>query len=217
MALGDLLASGRDADVFAVEVGRVLRRYRDGSDVTVEAALMRYLSSCGYPVPAVYDAHGADVVMERIDGPTMLQALFARDITEQAAGEVLADLHNKLHRLAARTSLDTAARVLHLDLHPDNVLLGSKGPVVIDWRNATEGSPDLDVALSAVIVAQTAVCDRRRIASARALLAAFLDNAEAEPSRMLDRALAIRGGDPNLTACEVDQLTSAGALVREYV
>ena len=88
---------------------------------------------------------------------------------------------------------------------------------MIDWRNATEGSPDLDVALSAVIVAQTAVCDRRRIASARALLAAFLDNAEAEPSRMLDRALAIRGGDPNLTACEVDQLTSAGALVREYV
>jgi hypothetical protein len=34
------LASGRDADVFAIDADRVLRRYRDGGDVT---AVARYL------------------------------------------------------------------------------------------------------------------------------------------------------------------------------
>ena len=35
-------------------------------------------------------------------------------------------------------------------------MMVSRGPVVIDWRNATDGAPDLDVALSAVILAQVA-------------------------------------------------------------
>jgi hypothetical protein len=34
------LASGRDADVFAIDAGRVLRRYRTGGDVSAEARVM---------------------------------------------------------------------------------------------------------------------------------------------------------------------------------
>jgi len=34
------------------------------------------------------------------------------------------------------------ARIVHLDLHPENVMLTVSGPVVIDWRNATDGDPD---------------------------------------------------------------------------
>ncbi|MBN1094319.1 phosphotransferase [Blastococcus sp. TML/M2B] len=36
--------------------------------------------------------------------------------------------------------------LLHLDLHPDNVLLTADGPVVIDWTNAARGRPEVDVA-----------------------------------------------------------------------
>lgn len=70
-----LIAAGRDADVFAIDAGRVLRRYRDGGDVAVEAAAMVHLAGHGFPVPAVYRAEGADLVMARVPGPTMLTAL----------------------------------------------------------------------------------------------------------------------------------------------
>lgn len=37
MKTGPLLGSGRDADVFAIDEARVLRRYRKGGDVAAEA------------------------------------------------------------------------------------------------------------------------------------------------------------------------------------
>lgn len=131
-----------------------MRRYRHGGDVVAEAAIMAYLSERGFPVPTVFEAQHAGLVMERLDGPTMLQALVAGDLDVEEGGVVLADLHRRLHQLPARLSTDPAVRIVHLDLHPDNVMLTSRGPVVIDWHNAAEGSPDLDVALSAVILAE---------------------------------------------------------------
>ena len=38
--------------------------------------------------------------------------------------------------------------MLHLDLHPLNVIVGPKGPVVIDWTSACSGDPNIDVALA---------------------------------------------------------------------
>jgi thiamine kinase-like enzyme len=40
----------------------------------------------------------------------------------------------------------------HGDMHPDNILFSLKGPVVIDWMNATIGNPIGDVARTAVIL-----------------------------------------------------------------
>jgi hypothetical protein len=57
---GAVLASGRDADVYLLADGRVLRRCR-GGDVTAEAELMRYVASLGYPVPPVHRAAGPDL------------------------------------------------------------------------------------------------------------------------------------------------------------
>lgn len=213
MEVGELLASGRDADVFAVDAERVLRRYRDGGDVSVEATVMGYVGELGYPVPTVYDAGGADIVMERLDGPTMLESLVAGEMGEQAGGELLADLHNRLHLLPPRLSPDLAARILHLDLHPGNVILCARGPVVIDWCNTREGPPDLDVALSALILAQVGVGDHQISASARALMTAFLGVVEGEPATMLEQAVAMRGRDPNLSRGEVDLLAAAADLL----
>src|SRR5205814_3820691 len=41
--------------------------------------------------------------------------------------------------------------LLHLDLHPRNVLLSSRGAVVIDWANAANGPGQADVALMWII------------------------------------------------------------------
>jgi aminoglycoside phosphotransferase (APT) family kinase protein len=43
--------------------------------------------------------------------------------------------------------------LLHLDLHPENVILSPAGPVVIDWANARRGEPLLDVVYTGIIVA----------------------------------------------------------------
>jgi aminoglycoside phosphotransferase (APT) family kinase protein len=212
---GNLLASGRDADVFAIAESRVLRRYRDGTDATAEAAVMRYLADQGFPVPAVHEAHGADLVMERLPGPTMLHALATGAIGLPEAAAVLVDLHDRLHALPPRLATDPAARVLHLDLHPDNVMFSDRGPVVIDWRNTEEGPPDLDLAMSAVILAQVAVDDTspELAVAGGVLLAEFLRRVSGDPLSSLDDALDRRGADPALSTREVGLLAAARARI----
>ncbi len=152
---GPLLASGRDADIFEYGPGRVLRRARSGRSMAREARAMTYARSLGYPVPAVDEVSddGTALVMERIDGPSMVEALLRRPWAAGRMGRVLAELHQRLHRLAAPQWLPAAPvgrgdRMVHLDLHPLNVLLGPAGPVVIDWANASAGDPSTDVALT---------------------------------------------------------------------
>lgn len=165
---GPLLGTGRSADVFAVSSDRVLRRYRVPIDATVEARLMRYLAAAGYPVPEVFDADGRDLVMERLDGPDMLADLGRKPWLIPRHARTLADLHNRLHRIdgppgwpaaAGRdgTALGAGTAMLHLDLHPANVMLTKRGPVVIDWVGARVGAPGVDVATAYVILAASDV------------------------------------------------------------
>lgn len=159
---GPLLASGRAADVFDVGDGRVLRRYRDRSsggdlDASLEARVMAYVRERGYPVPRVHDVDGTDLVMDRIDGPTMLESLEASPWKVVWYARVLARLQRQLARIAApewmlANSADSQRpqSVLHLDLHPMNVIMSSKGPVVIDWTNAAGGPGGFDGALTYV-------------------------------------------------------------------
>jgi aminoglycoside phosphotransferase (APT) family kinase protein len=208
------LASGRDADVFVIDDRRVLRRYREGGDVAAEAAIMAYVASLGFPVPAVYQARGADLLMERLDGPTMLSAFLAGELDAMEAARCLADLHHQLHALPPRLSQCQNDRILHLDLHPENVMLTSRGPVVIDWRNATEGPADLDVTLSALILAQVAADEAHPLAlQAATLLGAFIDCVGGNLLTVLERAVAIRRNDPALNTSERERLDAAAALI----
>src|ERR1700685_4795114 len=75
---GPIIGAGRAADVYALGDGRVVRRFRTPHDAQPEAELMRHLAAAGYPVPAVYDADGPDLVMERLDGRDMLAGLGRR-------------------------------------------------------------------------------------------------------------------------------------------
>jgi aminoglycoside phosphotransferase (APT) family kinase protein len=212
-----LVATGRDADVFALDARRVLRRYRDGGDVAAEAAVMSYVAERGFPVPAVYRAHGRDLVMERLAGPTMLRALETGELTVPEAAERLVALHHRLHELPARSASDPAVRILHLDLHPDNVMLTGRGPVLIDWRNAAEGPPALDLAMTAVIAAQVAADPGQPLAGPAArLLTEFLGRLDGVPAWAVDQAVALRRTDPNLTPREAADLARAAELITQY-
>jgi tRNA A-37 threonylcarbamoyl transferase component Bud32 len=212
----ELVGSGRDADVFSLGEGRVLRRYREGGDATREAEIMAFVAAHGYPVPAVFDVDGADLVMERVDGPTMLVALGEGTLELAHAARSLAQLQDRLHNLPGRPGAPIGDRVIHLDFHPENVMIGSRGPMVIDWRNAADGPADLDVALSAVILAQVAVDDGDgRAALARTMLARFLEHTEGDPLRLLDEAVARRRANRTMTPAELDLLMPAEAIIRE--
>jgi Ser/Thr protein kinase RdoA (MazF antagonist) len=208
------LASGRDADVYALDERRVLRRYRKGGDVTGEAAVMRYVADHGYPVPRVYDAGGADLILERLDGPTMLQALGDGTLELRAGATVLADLLERLHKVRVRAATDPGTRILHLDLHPENVVMTEGGPVVIDWRNTTEGPPELDVAMTALVVAQVAVDPGHPFTEhAEPFLDVFLSCTKDNPLSQLEAAVRRRGADPNMTPDELAHIHEAKLLV----
>lgn len=174
---------------------------------------MAHVTAHGFPAPAVFTADGTDLVMERLYGPVLLDAVEAGDHDVRDAGRVLADLHARLHAVPSRSGVPDE-RVLHLDLHPANVVVTPRGPVLIDWANATDGPPDLDVALSAVILAQAAVEPGHRYAAvATEMLGAFLGATDGNPLAMLDRAVAGRATDRSLTSAEVGLLDDAAALI----
>jgi aminoglycoside phosphotransferase (APT) family kinase protein len=152
---GALIASGRDADIFEYGPGLVLRRSRRGRSMKTEARVMEHAHALGYPVPAVDQVSddGTDLVMERLNGPSMLQLLSAQPWKVRRQGRLLAELHQRLHDIPAPEWLPAAPvgrgdALLHLDLHPLNVVITGRGPVVIDWTNACMGDPASDVALT---------------------------------------------------------------------
>ncbi|WP_406451509.1 aminoglycoside phosphotransferase family protein [Streptomyces sp. NBC_00876] len=221
MRIGQLLGSGRDADVYELDDSWVLRRYRDGMDATHELPVMSYLSASGYPVPRLGpqppSAGPGDLVLQRLTGPTMLECLVAGTIDEDEGSALLAGLLADLHAIPSRLSQDPEDRILHLDLHPDNVMLTADGPVVIDWSNTEEGPPALDRAMSALILAQVAVDpDIPAAEGARVLLAALAPRLAADdgiPARHLADAAARRAVNPTMSPAEVARIGEASALV----
>jgi tRNA A-37 threonylcarbamoyl transferase component Bud32 len=210
-------ASGRDADVYSIDENKVLRRYRDGHLVMGEAELMRHVGRFGYPVPAVHHVDGPDLVIQRLSGPTLAEAAIDGQLTPAELGSLHAELHRRLHALPAPSGT-VGLTVVHGDLHPANVILTADGPMVIDWRNAEEGPPEFDVAMTAIIFAQVALDPAFAELSGmlRESLAAYL-SASIDPTSQLDNALARRGRNLTLTPEELALLPHQATLIRSYL
>ncbi|WP_346742678.1 phosphotransferase [Spongiactinospora sp. TRM90649] len=190
---------------------------------------MAYLADHGYPVPHVRaPASGVpgavrrtDLMMQRLHGPSMLQALLRGTITPEAAGLRLAGLLHRLHSIPARVSAEPTDRVLHLDLHPGNVMLTSQGPVVIDWRNTEEGPPGLDWGMSALVLGQVAADTTAQAAPARAVLTSLLAHLGpavvlgSADTGCLSQAREKRAADPATSKSEMRLLDDAMELVLE--
>jgi aminoglycoside phosphotransferase (APT) family kinase protein len=216
-----LIASGRDADIFEFGPGRVLRRSRNGRSLVAEARTMEFVRSHGYPAPEVFQVsdNGCDLVMERIEGPTMVDMGASRPWRIRSMGRELALLHESLHRLPAPSWLPKAPfgdgdRLLHMDLHPLNVLMGATGPVVIDWTNAARGDPLADVALTWALIASGEV-PTGRVQSLilgvgrNLLLKAFLKSCQRDALRsMLMEGIEWKCKDPNMSAIEINRMRS---------
>jgi Ser/Thr protein kinase RdoA (MazF antagonist) len=213
---GPLIGHGRAADVYALDADRVLRRYRTPRSCAAEADVMRYLRQVGYPVPAVLAADGRDLVLERLYGRDMLADLASRPWRVSRHARTLARLHDRLHQIAAPAGLPQplgpGLQVLHLDLHPANVMLTADGPVVIDWSSASAGPAGADVAMAYLIMASSDVDTapawlRPAIGGLRqVLLRRFRAAVRDDPGPYLARAAGYRVKNPNVRPAEAARL-----------
>jgi aminoglycoside phosphotransferase (APT) family kinase protein len=229
---GTLIGSGRNADAYDLGDGRVLRRYRDGRDgrrVAGEARVMAHARACGVPVPEVFDVAGADIVMERAVGPTMLDVLGRRPWTIRAHARLLAELHRLVHRVPASglaelalwspfgAEPDAGHVLLHRDLHPQNVILTGTGPMIIDWEGASYGPAIADVALTWVIVGYSEIPPGPRIQAAvmrsfqSAFTRAFVRAAGPVDESWRHTAIRLRLADPNTLPTEAVRLERLAA------
>ncbi|MFI7066644.1 phosphotransferase [Kribbella sp. NPDC050124] len=210
-------AAGRDADVYVLDDSWVLRRYRNGHPVRDEADFMRHVAQYDYPVPAVREVDGPDMVVQRLDGPTLGDAAIAGDLTATQVGEIHADLHRRLQSIPAPSGTPGLV-VVHGDLHPLNVISTADGPVVIDWRNAEEGTAAFDVAMTALIFAQVALDPSFEALTPllHEALGVYLANS-IDPTPGLPDALAVRGRNVTLTPEELALLPAQESLIRSHL
>lgn len=176
-------------------------------------------------MPAVHESTGADLVMERVIGATMLDAFGRRPWRLRWWAKLLASLHDELARVPM-PRLDLPIRfgrpetLVHADLHPDNVMLTGDGPVVIDWTNVGLGPRGADVANTWLIVAASELDSTgpRRVVQSAArsfFLQTFLDHADRELARsVLREAAEHRLTDRNVRPGEALRI---GELVRDEV
>jgi len=162
------------------------------------------------PVPAVLRIVALDDAEQR--GALLLPRLPGRpagDVTDLSVerarqhGNACGTLHAALAALAAPPELDEVdwpagagpASLLHLDLHPLNVLVDEGGDVtgVIDWANAAAGPSVLDRARTwSILTLDPAVIRRRGDPAVDALIQGWCSAAEFEDLPAGARAWACR-------------------------
>lgn len=214
-----LLASGRDADIYLVDDTRVLRRSRDRRPLTHEAIAMDTARKAGFPAPVVHElrADDTELVMDRVEGTLMMDLLAQRPHQFFALAATLAALHRQLGAIDAPPGLvelpDGGSSIVHLDLHPLNVIMGPDGPVVIDWASASRGRPETDVASTWAIMASSEIPgNRAAVAAMRAGRRAFVNSflratgCKTAAREMLPAVIGARLTDRNLTAVELEYL-----------
>jgi hypothetical protein len=135
---------------------------RVGRPAVIDAELAASSAAAAVlPVPAVLgraevgDLSG--VLLEMLPGEPMAELALRRPALARAAGRACGAVHALLAGVHAPAELRAVpgadrgtpaerVRIVHLDLHPLNILGGADGEVtgVLDWANAAAGDPDLD-------------------------------------------------------------------------
>jgi Phosphotransferase enzyme family len=156
------------------------RVLRVGRPAVIDAELAASSAAAAVvPVPAVLDRADAGdasaVLLAMLPGQPMAQFARRRPELARAAGQACGTVHALLAGVPAPAGLRAVPgpdrgtpagrpRVLHLDLHPLNILAGASGEVtgVLDWANAAAGDPDLDRARTWTILTLDPAARARR-------------------------------------------------------
>lgn len=157
--------------------GQVLRV---GRPAVIDAELAASSAAAAVlPVPAVLDrAEVGDmsaVLLEMLPGQPAADFARRSPGLARVAGQACGAVHALLAEVSAPAGLRAVpasgrgtpagqARVVHLDLHPFNILSGADGEVtgVLDWANAAAGDPDLDRARTWTILTLDPAARARR-------------------------------------------------------
>jgi Ser/Thr protein kinase RdoA (MazF antagonist) len=106
------IGAGREAEVYGLDDGRVLRLARTaalGSEVERERVALLAARSCGVPVPAVFELLDVDgrpgLVLERLEARDLLSGMLERPWEIAVVPQVLATLHVSLHERAGAAEL----------------------------------------------------------------------------------------------------------------
>jgi Ser/Thr protein kinase RdoA (MazF antagonist) len=172
------------------------------------------------PVPAILDrAEVGDlsaVLLETLPGAPMAEVARRRPEVARAAGQACGAVHALLAGVPAPVGLRPAPgpptasgsagrppatprpsarpiRVVHLDLHPLNILGSPDGEVtgVLDWANAAAGDPDLDRARTwAILTLDPAARARRDEPAWAALCDGWIESAGLDDLPAAHRAWA---------------------------
>ncbi|MBB3110279.1 aminoglycoside phosphotransferase (APT) family kinase protein [Paenibacillus phyllosphaerae] len=189
MTIGELVGRGRTADVYAWGRHEVVKLFHVRHHAEEEARNIEAVMALGVRTPKmsriIEHEDRAGIVMERVNGHTLLQQLMQASSAEEVlfCARIMAQVHAGLHQaetahqpnlkqqLAGRIrytphlseqqnqavidqldTLEDARYLCHYDLHPDNILITTDGPVVIDWANALIGDRHADLARTSMLL-----------------------------------------------------------------
>lgn len=103
--LGEPIAQGRTAEIFAWGDGRVLKLFRAGFPLghrDYEYRIAQAVHHSGVPAPAALERIEIDgrhgIVYERVEGRTMLRELSEQPDGWQAMAQAMSDLHLQIHQ-----------------------------------------------------------------------------------------------------------------------
>ena len=231
---GTLIGTGRNADVYDIGGGRVLRRYRDISHaraIELQARVMAAARASGVPVPEVFEVTGSDIVMERAVGSDDAGSAGPPRRGPCARrpgcwpGCTRSSTRSRPPPGLPAPSLRRRDALLHRDLHPDkrdphcgrpdDHRLGGRGP----------RTRDADVAMTWVIIAFSEVPENALAAAAVRGVQGHFTRSFVRAAGPLDqawrtKAVGHRLLDPNVlpaeapawNACPTNLAHSVGAL-----
>jgi aminoglycoside phosphotransferase (APT) family kinase protein len=86
--------------------------------------------------------------------PSLKERLAKR--VSRITGEVPDDLREFAEKVKAAAfarleDLPEDDKLCHGDFHPDNIIMSSRGPIIIDWSDTTKGNPAADVARTSIL------------------------------------------------------------------